>query len=119
MPTQNVVFSKKHQKKENAPHCRCLLHTQALESFPVTRNVYVNYFGLEIFPLKGQCHEIFDFRFSTRISFLQAPDYTIRAVSNFFEYSRRYSQLNPFLSIKKSGLDILLTGYNNLTLQTY
>jgi hypothetical protein len=28
-------------------------------------------------------------------------------------------QLNPFLSIKKSGLDILLTGYNNLTLQTY
>jgi hypothetical protein len=26
---------------------------------------------------------------------------------------------NPFLSIKKSGLDILLTGYNNLTLQTY
>ncbi len=28
-------------------------------------------------------------------------------------------ELNPFLSIKKSGLDILLTGYNNLTLQTY
>jgi hypothetical protein len=27
--------------------------------------------------------------------------------------------LNPFLFIKKSGLDILLTGYNNLTLQTY
>ena len=27
--------------------------------------------------------------------------------------------INPFLSIKKSGLDILLTGYNNLTLQTY
>jgi hypothetical protein len=27
--------------------------------------------------------------------------------------------VNPFLSIKKSGLDILLTGYNNLTLQTY
>jgi hypothetical protein len=26
---------------------------------------------------------------------------------------------NPFLSIKKNGLDILLTGYNNLTLQTY
>jgi hypothetical protein len=35
--------------------------------------------------LKGQCHEIFDFRFSTWISFPQAPDYTIRAVSNFFE----------------------------------
>jgi hypothetical protein len=33
--------------------------------------------------LKGQCHEIFDFRFSTLISFPQAPDYTIRAVSIF------------------------------------
>jgi hypothetical protein len=31
-------------------------------------------------PLKGQCHEIFDFKFSTWISFPQAPDYTIRAV---------------------------------------
>jgi hypothetical protein len=29
------------------------------------------------------------------------------------------AHFNPFLSIKKSGLDILLTGYNNLTLQTY
>jgi hypothetical protein len=30
--------------------------------------------------LKGQCHEIFNFRFSTWISFPQAPDYIIRAV---------------------------------------
>ncbi len=43
--------------------------------------------------LKGQCHGIFDFRFSTWISFPQAPDYSIGAVSNFFENSRRYSQL--------------------------
>jgi hypothetical protein len=43
--------------------------------------------------LKGQCHEIFDFWFFSRISFPQAPEYTIRAVSNFFENSRRYSQL--------------------------
>jgi hypothetical protein len=27
--------------------------------------------------LKGQCHEIFDFRFSTWISFPQAPDYSL------------------------------------------
>ena len=33
--------------------------------------------------LKGQYHEIFDFRFSTWISFPQAPDYIRRAVSNF------------------------------------
>ena len=43
--------------------------------------------------LKGQCHEIFDFCFFSWISFPQAPEYTNRAVSIFFEYSRRYSQL--------------------------
>ncbi len=46
-------------------------------------------------PLKGQCHayEIFCFWFFSWISFSQASDYTIRAVSKFFENSRRYSQL--------------------------
>jgi hypothetical protein len=43
--------------------------------------------------LKGQCHEIFCFWFFSGISFPQASDYTNRAVSNFFENSRRYSQL--------------------------
>jgi hypothetical protein len=42
--------------------------------------------------LKGQCHEIFCFWFFSWISFPQAPDYTIRDISNFFENSRRYSQ---------------------------
>ncbi len=43
--------------------------------------------------LKGQCHEIFCFWFFSWISLPQALEYTIRAVSNFFENSRRYSQL--------------------------
>jgi hypothetical protein len=43
--------------------------------------------------LKGQGHEIFAFWFFSCISFSQAPEYTIWAVSNFFENSRRYSQL--------------------------
>ncbi len=43
--------------------------------------------------LKGQCHEIFCFWFFSWIRFPQASDYTIRVVSNFFENSRRYSQL--------------------------
>ncbi len=43
--------------------------------------------------LKGQCHEIFCFWFFSWISFPQAPDYTIMVVSNFFDNSRRYSQL--------------------------
>jgi hypothetical protein len=49
--------------------------------------------GYRHFVLKGQRHKIFDLKFSTWISFPQTPDYTIRAVSNFFEHSRRYSHL--------------------------
>ncbi len=43
--------------------------------------------------LKGQCHEIFCFWFFSWISFPPAPDYPMRTVSNFFENSRRYSQV--------------------------
>jgi hypothetical protein len=43
--------------------------------------------------LKGQCHEIFCFWFFKSISFPPAPEYPIRTVSNFFENSRRYTQL--------------------------
>jgi hypothetical protein len=42
--------------------------------------------------LKGQCHEIFYFCFF-RNQFPPAPEYPIRIVSNFFENSRRYSQV--------------------------
>ncbi len=35
--------------------------------------------------LKGHCYEVFCFWFFSIISFSQAPDYTNRAVSNFFE----------------------------------
>ncbi len=49
--------------------------------------------GEIVYSLKGQCHEIFCFWFFSWISFPQASDYTIRAVLNFFENSRRYSQL--------------------------
>jgi len=43
--------------------------------------------------LKGPCHEIFCFWFLSWISFPPAPEYSIKTVSNFFENSRRYSQL--------------------------
>ncbi len=43
--------------------------------------------------LKVQCHEIFCFRFFSWITFPQAPDNNIRIISNFFENSRRYSQV--------------------------
>ncbi len=44
-------------------------------------------------PLKGHCHEIFCFWFFFMNQFPPAPEYSIRTVSNFFENSRRYSQL--------------------------
>jgi len=57
-------------------------------------------------PLKGQCHEIFDFRFSTWISFPQAPDYTIRVVSNFFasQGAPPVSTTNEKLENEKSSI---------------
>jgi hypothetical protein len=48
---------------------------------------------LKLPALKGQCHEIFCFRFFSWITFPQAPDYNIRIISNFFENSGRYSQV--------------------------
>ncbi len=51
---------------------------------------------IEIFKniiLKGQCHEIFCCWFFLWISFPPTPKCPIRTVSNFFENSRRYSQL--------------------------
>ncbi len=49
-------------------------------------------FDLRVY-LKGQCHEIFCFRFFSWIIFPQAPDFNIRIILNFFENSRRYSQV--------------------------
>ncbi len=46
---------------------------------------------LVLLQLMGYCHEIFNFRFFSWISFSQAPEYP--AVSNYFENLRRYSQL--------------------------
>ncbi len=43
--------------------------------------------------LKGQCHEIFCRWFFLWVSFPPTPECPIRTASNFFENSRRYSQL--------------------------
>ncbi len=48
---------------------------------------------IKILNLKGQCHEIFCFRFFSWITFPQAPDNNIRFISIFFDNSRRYSQV--------------------------
>ncbi len=65
--------------------------------FPVSLNslplLFACFLKENLFYLKGQCQEIFDFRLFLRIIFPQAPEYTIRAVSNLFENSQRYSPL--------------------------
>ncbi len=43
--------------------------------------------------LKGECHEIFCFRYFAWITFPQAPENYKRVISNFFENSRRYSKV--------------------------
>jgi hypothetical protein len=50
--------------------------------------LFVLCYSLSIGPpaLKGQYHEIFDFRFFKNL-FLSNPEYTIRAVTNFFKNS--------------------------------
>ncbi len=72
--------------------CRDPTRDEVYRKLPSEKNLSLN---IQYKPrsLKGQCHEIFCFWFFYWISFPQASDYTIRAVSNFFENSRRYSQL--------------------------
>jgi hypothetical protein len=55
--------------------------------------IYRNtFFQLNII-IKGTVPQNFRLQVFSRISFLQALEYPIRAVLNFFENSRRYSQL--------------------------
>ncbi len=46
--------------------------------------------NVDIFALKGHCHEIFCFRFFSWITFPQAPDTIIRIISNFF---RKFAEI--------------------------
>ncbi len=82
---QNMLFS-----RHRFSHCPfaslcCYITVDPWNMFVRKRNLLNS--------LKGQCHEIFCFWFFSWISFPQAPEYTIRAVLNFSENSRRYSQL--------------------------
>ncbi len=54
-------------------------------------------------PFKGQCHEIFCFWFFSWISFPPAPEYPNRTFSNFFENSRRYSQVKVHRRYQRTG----------------
>ncbi len=85
---QNPVLTSLLHLKSNRPFMSYRL-TWHRESAVFTLYNFVHAKG----SLKGQCHEIFNFRFFSWISFPQAPEYPIRAISNFFQNSRKYSQL--------------------------
>ncbi len=76
---------------------RCLpIHADGRELLEPTQTKGEINFTLILFTeplLKGVWHEIFVFRFCSWISLPQAPEYPVVAISNFYEYSRRYSQL--------------------------
>ncbi len=89
---------------QNISHKLCLQQCKSLQN-PVyffVSGAFVN-FSVQcsycLIVLKGQCHEIFCFQFFSRISFPPAPEYPIRIVSNFFENSRRYSQVKVHTGI--------------------
>ncbi len=53
--------------------------------------------------LKGQCHEIFDFRFFYESVFPKPLSIPLGPVSNFFENSRRYAQLKFAAGVVDTG----------------
>ncbi len=59
---------------------------------PISACDYIMFIAILLL-LKGQCHKIFCFWFFSCISFPPAPEYPIRTILNFFENSRRYSQV--------------------------
>ncbi len=54
---------------------------------------WANVLALSSLCFKGQCHEIFCFWFFSMNQFPPAPEYPISTVTNFFQSSRRYSQV--------------------------
>ncbi len=59
--------------------------------------VYCHKLSAEVtYSLKGVWHEIFDLRFYSWISVPQAHKYSIGAVLNFFENSRKYLRINVY-----------------------
>ncbi len=67
----------------------CTFHPLCL---PISACDYIMFIAILLL-LKGQCHEIFCFWFFSYISCSPAPEYPIRTILNFFENSRRYSQV--------------------------
>ncbi len=74
-------------------HCIWTFGPFSLWPYPTAPPTLLYLSTMTITILKGQCHEIFCFWFFSWISFPPAPEYPIRTVSNFFENSRRYSQV--------------------------
>ena len=57
--------------------------------------------------IKGTVSRDFCFWFFSRISFPPAPEYPIRTISNFFENSRRYSQVKVHHQYQRHRWQIL------------
>ncbi len=92
MPESTLSPSQRLRNWPQVSHSSTITHTDERPPYIALHPFWFSY-QIKLFCLKGQCHEIFDFCFWSWISFPQAPEYTITAISNFFENSWRYSRL--------------------------
>ncbi len=67
-------------------------------------------FILYVWVKKGVWNEIFVFRFFIWISFPRASEYSIEAIVNFYENSRRYSQLYVYRTVPEYRTEIPVYG---------
>jgi hypothetical protein len=81
-------LKKSYHHQQNSPGWVIFLQLSRLASLPARCSILYLFFGLT-----GQCHKMFCFWFFHESVSPQPPRYPIRNVSNFFENSRRYSQV--------------------------
>jgi hypothetical protein len=63
--------------------------------------------------LKGQCHEIFDFRFFSCISFPKAPEYPIQAVEFFRKFVEIFADQGLRWQMENSSIRKILNLFKN------
>ncbi len=78
-----------------------LCEKYGISSFEKKEFLYFSFFCWPYLYTRYEIHEIFELRFFSWISVPQAHKYSIGAVLNFFENSRRYSRINVFRRCKR------------------
>ncbi len=103
----SLLYSRNRRRKKAKLFCCRWTHFTLVPSAHshnscLSPTLLLSVWQLEVFPkLKGVWHEIFELRFFSWISVPQAYKYSIGAVLNFFENSRRYSRITVYRRCKR------------------